>query len=154
MTLAGGTSNQYIQLPAGIVSSLGNSATFETWVTWPVAGALWQRIFDFGSSSGGPGMQGSGQTFLFVTPQSGTGGTILVSFLTALGGVNEVPGTAILTPGSKQHVAVVVDSAAHDGGGPSVALYLNGAFVARAALTNQLSQIDDVNNWLGIPVHA
>lgn len=44
--LAGGTTNQYVSLPAGIVSSLSN-VTIEAWMTWH-GGNPWQRLFDFG----------------------------------------------------------------------------------------------------------
>jgi hypothetical protein len=148
VTLAGGTSNQHIMLPAGIISALGNSATFEVWVTWSGVGGVWQRIFDFGNSDQGPGNQGIGQSWLFLSPLGG-GGVILTSLVTPVGGVNESPGVNVLLPGTMQHLAVVVDTVAGDASASSLSLYLNGALQTKGILTDQLSTLRDVNNWLG-----
>ena len=43
VVLGGGTTDQYVDLPNGIVSSLTN-ATFEAWITWD-GGNGWQRVF-------------------------------------------------------------------------------------------------------------
>ncbi len=65
VTLSGGTSDEYIQLPSGLISSL-EATTLEAWVHWdgPDAGP-WQRIFDFGNSSAGAGLQASTATTHF-----------------------------------------------------------------------------------------
>jgi hypothetical protein len=158
VTLVNGTTNvnndQYIQLPSHLISSLGNSATFEAWVNW-AGGANWQRIFDFGGNQAGTigtkTTTSTGSFFIFVTPQGGVApnGTF-VSFVTAAGsGVNEVSAPTALASGSMQHVAVVVDDNTGDGGAPSVILYVNGVRVSSVALSNLLSNIPDDNNWLG-----
>ena len=46
------TNIDYLDLPNGIISALGDQATFEIWTTWK-AGNDWCRIFDFGTSDGG-----------------------------------------------------------------------------------------------------
>jgi len=67
LTLAGGTSGQYLDLPNGLVSSLTN-ATLEAWVTWTgSAGGMWQRVFDFGSSTMAEGQAGNGNKYLFLS---------------------------------------------------------------------------------------
>ncbi|MDB4265532.1 hypothetical protein N9891_02145, partial [bacterium] len=53
----------YGDLPNGIISSLPQAATFETWVTINSSNGQ-ERIFDFGSNSGGEGGIGTGETFL------------------------------------------------------------------------------------------
>ena len=152
VALAGVTSDQYVSLPANTISSLGDSATFEAWMTWnPVNASAWQRVFDFGSSTGGPGMQGNGVTYLFLTPRSGPG-TLRAAFtLNGGGAAEDLVENIVLAPnGVITHVAVVVDGAAHN-----MKLYLNGAVVPanstgvtmRAGYT--LSHLNDVNNWLG-----
>jgi len=51
---SGGSAIDYVDLPNGIISSLGKQATFEAWVTW-TGSSMWQRILDFGTSSAGEG---------------------------------------------------------------------------------------------------
>jgi hypothetical protein len=167
VTLAGGTSDQYISLPRGIISSLGNSATIEAWVTWAGTGGFWQRIFDFGLSDAGPGLQGNGTSFIFVTTQGAVagvtpaGGATLWSVNT--GGLTEVtaptvfPTGPIVASGMPHHVAAVIDanSSGADAGvdagatGPNAALYIDGVLIGTKMLTSQLSILQDVNNWLG-----
>jgi hypothetical protein len=62
VVLAGIDSLQYVDLPNGIVSSLGPSATVEAWVNWTGVGGTWQRVFDFGSSDQPEDVQGNGVT--------------------------------------------------------------------------------------------
>jgi hypothetical protein len=148
VTLAGAQTDQHIALPSGIISSLGSSATFETWITWTGIG-VWQRIFDFGASDMGPGNQGTGQSWIFLTPLGG-GGVTLLSMLTP--GLTEVMGVAPLPTATMEHLAVVINGMpAADGGGGSgtASLYINGALVATLPLTSPLTGVNDVNNWLG-----
>jgi hypothetical protein len=154
VTLAGGTSQQYINLPAGIISALGDNATFEAFVTWSGVGGAWQRFFDFGANSGGAGMQGTGTAFLFATPLGGPG-VMLASFVN--GGVSEADGVGIFPTDTAIHeVAVVLsspviggDAGAPDGGAGSMTLYVDGVAKATIATTEKLSTLTDQNNWLG-----
>jgi hypothetical protein len=52
ITLTGGGkgTSDYIDLPDGIVSSLGDAVTFEAWAT-QISVQNWSRIFDFGTST-------------------------------------------------------------------------------------------------------
>src|SRR5207302_757809 len=61
----------YVNLPNGLASALTN-ATFETWVTWN-GGGNWQRIFDAGNNSNGEDNQGTGLTYVMMTPRSAAG---------------------------------------------------------------------------------
>jgi hypothetical protein len=140
IVLAGGTSDQYVALPAGILSSLTNT-TLEVWFTWTPSTVSWQRVFDFGSSSAGAG-QGSGVTYLYLTPRV-TSGAMRVGFSIA-GSANEsfFLGPA-LVPGTT-HAAVVVDDTQN-----VLSLYVNGTLQGNMPFSNQLSELYDVNCWLG-----
>jgi hypothetical protein len=146
--LGGGDVGAYVDLPNGILSSLSN-ATIEAWVTWG-GGNSWQRLFDFGDSTATPpeNNQASGKTYLFVTPKGGTG-TAQIAF--SLGGVTQeldVRGPLPLPQTMKQVVAVVDDSANW------LTLYIDGVKSAEQAWTGALSQINDVNVWLGRSQYA
>jgi hypothetical protein len=149
LPLAGARTGEYVDLPKGIVSGLGD-ATFEAWLTWNGGGA-WQRIFDFGNSTKGEDMPASGSSYLFLTTASSADAlpSLLPSLRVAysLNGVNDEDtcysqqGFPI---GVETHVAVVIHPAAE-----SMALYQDGALIQDCLLTRPLSGIDDVNNWLG-----
>jgi hypothetical protein len=141
LDLAGGTSDQYVDLPNGMISAL-TDATFEVWVTWS-GGNAWQRILDFGDNNAAEGAQGTGTSYLYLTPRSSSG--FLIASFTLSGSSNEtrVEDDAVL-PSGMRHVAVVVDDANNQ-----LLLYLDGALVDSAALSGSLSGIADVNNWLG-----
>jgi hypothetical protein len=53
-----------------------------------------------------------------------------------------VDGTAALPTGTSTHVAVTINST-------TMTLYVNGASVGFETVTESLSSLDDVNNWLG-----
>jgi len=158
LTLAGGgasstVTGQWGTLPAGMISSLGPSATFEAWVAWtaPLV-AQWQRIFDFGNSnSTTPMTPGQGVTYIFLTPFGGS--NVARAAITLAGGggaedlvnaTGQLPNTA--TP-TFVHLAVVVDDA-----NLQMTLYVNGVpngLPATLRAHNILTQLKDDNNWLG-----
>jgi len=129
-------------LPNGIISSLSN-VTFEAWLTWN-GGSQWQRIFDFGNSSGGENVPGTGLTYLALTPRSS--GNVLRFAVTTNSGGGEVAAAAtqILTAGQPVHLAVSYDFLAGTSG-----LFLNGQRVGIGIAQAPLNQINDVNVWLG-----
>jgi hypothetical protein len=150
VTLSGGTSDQYVDLPAGIVSVL-SSATFEAWVTWTGGTANWQRVFDFGANTEAAGNQGTGTSYLFFTPraQAGTAANCTgpANFprvaMTPDGPTMEscVMGAAAFPTGSA-HIAVSV--------GATLGLYINGAPIGTSITpSTSLSSIADTHNWLG-----
>ena len=136
----------YINLPNGIISALGDQATFETWTTWRGSGT-WERIFDLGTSDGGedqsPGAGGS--MYIFLTPQGGPG-------VLRFGMNNPLPSrvemtindTAPLATETEQHVVI-----SWDGANGNVSMYLNGNLVNEGQMHFALSDLDDNNNWLG-----
>lgn len=146
ITLAGGSTAAYVDLPNGIISALSN-ASFEVWLEWS-GGGSWQRIFDFGNNELAEGGQGVGKTYLYLTPRDGndtSGNPLRSSFsLNGTSGETTVKTSAPLPTSGVQHVVLVVDDAAKQ-----LRLYLNGALSALTGFNGSLSNLDDVNNWLG-----
>jgi hypothetical protein len=144
VVLAGGATDQYVNLPAGIMSSLVNT-TVEVWATWIDSTATWQRIVDFGSSNMAPGMQGLGQTYLFISPRAGNGMMRAVYSIDSFNTETIVDGTGPLATNVMSHLVMVVDDEA-----ATLSFYLDGALVGAAGpLGGGLADLDDVNNWLG-----
>ena len=143
LELAGGTSNQHVDLPNGLISGF-TSITVEAWVTWTGTDS-WQRIFDFGDSTTGiEGEPDGGASYLMLSTRVNDR-TLGAGFatdgpLTAV----VVESTKALTANAVHHVAVVVDDA-----NDQMRLYLDGKLVGAGLVTTPLSSIRDVNNWLG-----
>ena len=136
-----GTSG-YVNFPNALISGLTN-ITLEAWVTWN-GGAPWQRIFDFGSNSAGENNQGTGLTYLALTPQSG-GGLLRFAITTnSSAGEISLQGSGALPIGQETHVAVAYDFVA----GTAV-LYLNGQRITNGPASIPLNRINAVNVWLG-----
>jgi hypothetical protein len=144
--LAGGQTDQYVDLPNGIIRQLIN-ATFEAWVTWDGCGG-WERIFDFGDSGNPENMRGMASTTLYLTPRSIGGRDVMFgAFKRAnLVAANETRAYSNepLSTGTMVHVALVIDDANNQ-----MTLYRNGAFEVSVAFGDSLSLLNDINNWLG-----
>jgi len=153
VTLAGRMEGQYVDLPNGLVSGL-ESVTLETWLTW-YGGPEWQRIFDFGDDQTGvEGAQGSGSTYLFLTPRITDDGGRLVRVAYQRTAYPEVQldATRTLPAGTLTHVAVTFDGATS-----TFALYLDGGLENSMVVSNvpmQLSAINDINDWMGRSQYA
>jgi len=140
-----GTDGCYVDLPNGIISVLTN-ATFEAWVTWRgPAGSWWQRIFDFGNSSAGEDGQGTGTTYLFLTPRGGASTVRFGVTAEGPGAPEQITDGPSLFPVDEPTQAIV----SYDYTAGLCRLYINGERVAAAPLSIPLSSIQDVNNWLG-----
>lgn len=166
LSLSGGGSDvaPYVDLPNGLISGL-TDLSVESWVT--IEGVNnWSRIWDFGSSAPGGdegeiddlgdtnGGDTAGLDYFFLSASRGENGiqhrVEIRNEDPAGGGVTtidfdddrELPKDALYT--------VVYDS---DGapltGGPVVNVYVNGELVASGTTNTTLSEINDVNNWLG-----
>ncbi|HKO92500.1 MAG TPA: LamG domain-containing protein [Polyangiaceae bacterium] len=133
----------FVNLPNGLLSE-SNDRTLETWIVWN-GGAAQQRIFDFGSSTEGEGVRGNGQSFLSLSPDVGWGVVSIAYSLTGISGLTFLRGASALPTGRLTHLAVVIDSQTD-----KLALYVDGQLDASATMTLRLSQINDVNDWLGI----
>jgi hypothetical protein len=146
IVLAGVDTLQYVDLPNGIVSSIGPSATVEVWASWTGLGGTWQRVFDFGSSDLAEDTQGNGVTFLFVTPNNGTTTFARTAFTNAGTGAERfVEAPAPLPAGVLSHLAVVVDGAAR-----TLTFYQDGVSQGSVdTVDTSLTRLNDVNNWIG-----
>ena len=140
LSLSGGS---FVNLPNGLLSE-SNDRTLEAWVVWN-GGAAQQRIFDFGSSTAGEDGRGNGASFLFLSPDTGSGVLCVGYSLTGISGFTFMLGQSGLPTGTLRHVAVVVDSQAN-----TLALYVAGQRDASTTMTTRMSQINDVNDWLGV----
>jgi hypothetical protein len=157
LTLPGGgpsstVNGQWVTLPANTISTLGPSATFEAWIAWnpPLTGP-WQRIFDFGSSTGATGTPANGQTYLFLSPAAVTTAGPVRAAITLSGNAGEDivngPGPLPAAASPLIHIAVVVDDA-----NLKLTMYINGQPSGTPADLrghNILTSLNDVNNWLG-----
>jgi len=158
LELAGGGSGEFVDLPNRIISDLYDS-TIEAWVIWD-GGLAWQRMFDFGDAVAGeclpgadPGPEGEpgscGRTYLNLTPNASVSGDDIVRSV-----FQQNPGSAATddlrvdgppaTVGSEMHVAVVVDDT-----NDLMLLYVDGTQAGSEAFDHHLSEINDINNWLG-----
>jgi hypothetical protein len=145
LALSGTTSNQYVDLPNNLLSTLTN-ATLEVWVTW-TGGGVWQRIFDFGSNNYPEGQQGTGRTYLFLTPHGGSSASLnmRVTFSSSGAGAETIVSAPLDLPSARAvHVAVVVDDQNN-----TLALYQDGVQVGSGTFAGHLSSLNDINNWLG-----
>ncbi|MEJ6582076.1 MAG: lamin tail domain-containing protein [Akkermansiaceae bacterium] len=156
LRLPGGSSNTaaYVDLPNGLISGL-TDLTFEAWVS--VDGVQsWSRILDFGSSSfsevTGPGGGGEGTDYFFLGAARGTNTNQqrieIRNDDPGGGGISSADANLTTTLGTEYHHVVTYDS---DGGGGQAQMryYRNGVLVAQTNTPSQLSEINDVNNWLG-----
>ncbi len=138
----------YVNLPNGLISALQN-VTVVTWVKWS-NGAGYQRIFDFGLGGDGEDQPNQDKPVLSYLALSPWGGASRLQLLTKgpAGGEVRLQSTGELKGGLPHQVAVVVVGSSH------VELYLDAAQVGRADITFALSDIQDVNDWLGRSQYA
>jgi hypothetical protein len=133
--------DDYVDMPNHLISKLTN-ATFVSWLNWD-GGVCWQRVFDFGANSAGEDKIGRATSSLFVATQA-CGSEALIAEAEFGSKQIGITGPASLPSGHLVQVALVVDGQ-HD----TFALYVDGARQAQASAGFKLSDIDDVNNWLG-----
>ena len=139
----------YIDLPNGIASSRTSSATFEGWAA--INGSQsWSRLFDFGTGTSGeitgPGGSQSGTDYLLLTAQYG--GTLTnnrVEF--RMDGSSQYADPVVpYNEGQMFHFAVTYDA---NGSAPMMRYFRNGILMANVPVSKKLTDLDDVNNWLG-----
>ena len=126
-----GGNNQYVSLPAGIVSGL-STLSIAGWVKLS-SNQQWNRIFDFGNDT---------TTYMFLTPNSGS--TLRFSITTGGSTAEQQINATTLPTGNWEHVAVTVS-------GGIGSLYVQGTQVAQnTTLTlNATSLGNTMHNWLG-----
>jgi glucuronoarabinoxylan endo-1,4-beta-xylanase len=133
LTLAS-SSQQYVSLPPGIVSTLTNF-TIETWVKLNST-ANWSRLFDFGNNT---------TNYMFLTPQNGSTTRARFAITTSSsGGEKQITGPSALSAGVSYHLAVTLN-------GNTGILYVNGVSAGtNSAMTLTPSGLGSTsNNYLG-----
>jgi hypothetical protein len=134
--------DQYADLPNKLISSLTN-ATLEAWVTWQ-AGDAWQRIYDFGEdATGAENNRSTGRSYMFLSPK-GTGNFLRAVYKAPTGAELVIDAMPSLPVGDLAHLAVVFDD-----DNDVMTLYVNGTSAGSVAVTTHLSDINDINDWLG-----
>ena len=144
LSLAGGSTRQYVNLPNGLVSPL-TDVTIVAWITWSY-GAGYQRVFDFGISDAGEVQGGSGRSYIAVMPSTGFEN----GQAQGLGAEIKAPtfdtvqlASTVDMDDRPSQVGFVFRSAV------SASLYVDATLLASSPTAIALSDIDDRNNWLG-----
>jgi glucose/arabinose dehydrogenase len=155
------TISAYIDLPNRIISSK-TDLTIEIWAT-PLTSKNWQRLFDFGRTVEAGDGEAPGEWTGSTAPGTTTssdGLTLAIQHATDLntqrleatldGTVTQLD-SALTTPtGTQFHYVVTYQSGlgAYPEGG-RITWYRDGVQIATTDVSYALSQIEDVNNWLG-----
>jgi hypothetical protein len=126
-------SNEYIDLPNGIVSGLSDF-TVSGWVN-PAATPTWSRVFDFGTGTG---------VYMFLTVDGGGTGVRFAITTTGPGGEQQINSGIHLPLNTWSHLAVTVS-------GNTGTLYINGNPVGtNSNMTLHPSDLGNTtNNWIG-----
>jgi len=136
--------DDYVALPSGLISNL-EAVTLVAWLEWQGAPArCWQRILDFGNNDSTE-IDGAGNvtSSIFVTP-SNCSHNVLTAVLEFVDSQDTIRALEPLPQDESSLVALVYDET-----DSRFELFLNGELVAAATPGRSLSEIDDVNNWLG-----
>ncbi len=143
---AGSTANgDYIDLPNGLISPL-TQMTIECWTTWNGTDAIWQRVFDMGTSNGGEDTSPAGDqtTFVMVCPDN-SGRVVQVEYR-RLGASTILPinDNGPLAAGEEVLITLV-----HDDVAGIVKCFINGTIVGAMDAPVTLGEFVDNNIWLG-----
>ncbi len=133
-------SQQYVQLPAGILSNY-TAVTVEAWVTFPDQLPVNCFFFGFGNTSGS-----SGVNYVFCAPRSGR---IAISSGSYSSEQNAY-GNFDFSFHTNLHVAAVFNPPAG-----YVALYTNGVLAGiNNSVTTAFSSVNDVYSWIGRSLYS
>lgn len=145
--------DSYVDLPARLVSRLSD-ATIMVWFEYRATdmNSCWHRVFDFGSNTIRDGRMQS-VTSIFYTPRVCWGdrqienpSAFYVELTTPMGRPGgQLPGD-VVKPFTPRMVAI---SMASDPDGMIVRMHFDGVERVRGRAWFRLSNIDDVNDWLG-----
>ena len=135
--LSGPSSNQYVEMPVGILSELVGDFTIAAWVNRGTLGQTWSRVFDFGSGTG---------SFMFLSANAGGANGGLRFDINTGGPVQMVPasGGGPQLPTGWQHVAFTLE-------GNTGTIWLNGEpFAQNPAITQRAAGLgNSTQNWIG-----
>ncbi|MBI9017560.1 MAG: lamin tail domain-containing protein [Phycisphaerae bacterium] len=134
----------FVDLPNGMVSAIGQQVTFEYWVSWG-GGDVWQELSYFGINGAGQENASSGTgEYLAVIPKSGAGTFRVTCRNASTGSESYVDRAAPLNANQEYHIAV-----AWDGQIGIFSVYLDGQLIGSNSTIINLANLDDRNNWLG-----
>jgi hypothetical protein len=137
-----GTSGSYASLPGATINmTTFTDMTFEAWFTFE-GGGVWQRVFDFGRTQGGQGMD-----YVFYSPNSG-GGDNRAAIRNNSDPENVAVGGPTVSTKNLHHVVVAIDDDAN-GGSNLMSLYLDGVLMDDVVLSYSLSQLSNTAAYLG-----
>jgi hypothetical protein len=164
------SNDAYVDLPDGIISGLGTTATFETWVTVDT-NRNWSEIYSFGQSrpdTGGEDISAGFGRYITLIPDTGDGPNTFrfeaIQFpdgaagnpaFNPFGASNvSAPNGATLPTGVNHHLVSIIDPTDTNGGANpngTMRIYLNGALIGASPIYAgfTLASLPDVNNWLG-----
>ena len=129
--------DDYVELPPGIISKLGN-ASFEVWTTWDgPSSSYWERIFDFGRDT---------SQYLYLSPRISVSPKNARFAITQTGSERKVNGLRYLAYDKKTQHHIVV---AYDDDNDTASLFIDGDLQNSNRTTISLKNIQDDNNWLG-----
>jgi hypothetical protein len=134
--------DDFAALPAGVLSSLEGGALL-AWLTWNDS-QCWQRVFDFGSQMTGRNGALESETSLFLAPEACGSGSMSGSIELPGGERYPLDAPGPLPSGRSAMAGVVIDPAAE-----VFRIVLDGNVIKQRAMPRLLSDIDDVNAWLG-----
>ncbi len=161
------TISAYLDLRNGLVSQ-NPSLTFEAWIT-PLSSKNWQRIFDFGNATltsgtgaatgeilDGPALPGNftaADNLMLSLNKDGALGSHRIEALLDSGSAATLDTdlSAITSVGNSYHyVLTVLDGAGiHGSTGCQAKWFRNGEAQGSIDLAYRLSDLQDVNNWIG-----
>ncbi|MBN2844082.1 MAG: lamin tail domain-containing protein, partial [Sedimentisphaerales bacterium] len=134
----------YVDLPNGIISSLGTGMTIETWACWfGPSGTDNQRFFIFGSGDIGEDESSASNysDFLMLTVERFTNRN---SIATGESYPTHVYFDAELPTNTMIHFAITWDDTKG-----IASLYKNGQLLGSCPTRLRLAELNDINNWLG-----
>ena len=146
LTLDGVT--DYVDLPSGLISSLG-STTIVVWTAWRSGGPAYQRVFDFGTSTLGAGQRSQCLSCLLLMVYSGDqGGDGLCAQVHVPNTADQQIVTSQRLDKTFRQVALAFESR------NQMTLYLDGTPIGSTPITVALSEIMDDNDWLGLSQYS
>lgn len=131
----------YVNLPNHLISVL-TDVTFVTWTTF-LGGSGFERIFDFGVGVGEDDTSGAGQSYVAVSPFTGDSKLLMLARQNAQQAEVQLTSAADINDAKEHQVALVFVGASR------AELYLDGQLLGRTPITFPLSDIVDVNDWIG-----
>lgn len=159
------TISAYLDLPNGLISAQPG-ITLEAWAT-PLSSKPYQRLFDFGRTnltsgtgaaageiidgSGAPGVFGGYDNFVLSLNVANNLGTHRLEGQIENGEAFFTDSTAATAPGTQYHYVLVLQDGVgtYGANGSQIRWYRNGVLQNTLSLAFHLSQMQDVNNWIG-----